>query len=630
MQGISRMALIAALAVAGQAHAQDDTTDDTTEAALPPLLGTITLTATTVPVAVDHTGVSVSVLEAEDLAQGGETTVAAVLEKLPGVSLARSGPFGSTANLRIRGADGRYLAVFVDGIKVSDPSGTNVTFDFGSLLSADIGRIEVLRGSQSALWGGSAVGGVINITTTEAMEEGFHQKIMAEAGSFGTARLSYGLTQKDDRLELAFDATRFHSDGFSAFDGGTERDGADASRLSFSARYKVSDALAVGGAAFVQRTEQDYDGYTPAFMLGDLVGYVQEKTEIGARAFAELSLGSSTHLFEVTALDVERSYDEAGDRSSYGGKRLTFGWRGTTEISPALTLVYGADWSKETADYTNLPGGEADTAIYGAFAQAIWAPSDSFDLSATVRMDHSGGFGDFPTGRLAAAWRPAEGTVLRAAWATGFRAPSIDERFGDYPGFFPFVGNPDLDPEESESWELGVEQSLAGGASLSATLFKLDVDNLITYQFGAPSTLVNLPGVSTRQGLELAGSLPLSDAVTLGLSYTYTDGRRPDGTRLVQVPYHDLALTLDADLSDRLSGGLTLLHVAGRRDNDANSFAPKDMPDYTVLNAKLNYDLNPSTALYLKVENILDEKYQMVDGYAASGRAVYVGLEASF
>jgi vitamin B12 transporter len=156
------------------------------------------------------------------------------------------------------------------------------------------------------------------------------------------------------------------------------------------------------------------------------------------------------------------------------------------------------------------------------------------------------------------------------------------------------------------------------------------VDNLITYQFGAPSTLVNLPGVSTRQGVELAGSLPVSDAVVLGLSYTYTDGRRPDGTRLVQVPYHDLALTIDADLSDRLSGGLTLLHVAGRRDNDANSFAPKDMPDYTVLNAKLNYDLNPTTALYLKVENILDEKYQMVDGYAASGRAVYVGLEASF
>ncbi len=627
MQTLPRLALLAALscgtslAPALPAAAQDDEIID---------LGEIVVSALRTAVERLRTGVSVTVLGPDELAKDRDATVASTLAKLPGVAVTQSGPFGSTTNLRIRGADGRYLAVFVDGIKVSDPSGTNVTFDFGSLMSADIGRIEVLRGSQSALWGGSAVGGVINITTTKALEEGFHQKISAEAGSFGTARLSYGLTQKDDRLELAFNATQFHTDGFSSFVGGAERDGAEASRLSFSARYRVSDTLALGAAAFVQRTEQDYDGYTPLFVLGDLVGYTQEKTEIGARAFAELTLGNTSHSFEVSALDVDRSYDEAGDRSSFGGKRLSFGWQGTTEVSSALTLVYGADWSKETADYTNLPGGEADTTIYGAFAQAVWAPSESFDLSATVRMDHSGGFGDFPTGRIAAAWRPATGTTLRAAWATGFRAPSIDERFGDYPGFFPFVGNPDLEPEESESWELGIEQEFAGGANLSATLYRLDVDNLITYQFGAPSTLVNLPGVSTRQGVELAGSLPVSDAVTLGLAYTYTDGRRPDGQRLVQVPYHNLALSLDATLSDKLSGGLTLLHVAGRRDNDANTFTAKDMPDYTVLNARLDYDLNDKTALYLKVENLLDEDYQMVDGYAASGRAFYVGLEARF
>lgn len=624
MLGISRIAMIAAIAATGwtgTAAAQDDDVID---------LGEIVVSALRTAVERLRTGVSVSVVTADDLAGARETSVAAVLARLPGVAVSQSGPFGSTANLRIRGADGRYLAVFVDGIKVSDPSGTTVSFDFGSLMTADVGRIEVLRGSQSALWGGSAVGGVINITTTGAIEEGFHQTVKAEAGSFGTARLSYGLTQKDDRLELALTATQLHTDGFSAFPGGAERDGADAARLSFSARYQVSDTLVLGSAAFVQRTEQDYDGYTPAFVLGDLAGYSQDRTETGARVFAELTAGSTTHLFDVTALNVDRSYDQDGDLSSFGGQRLTFGWQGTTEISPALTLVYGADWSEETADYTNLPGGEADNALAGAFAQAIWAPSDQFDLSATLRMDHSDGFGDFPTGRLAAAWRPAEGTTLRAAWATGFRAPSIDERFGDYPGLFPFVGNPDLEPEESESLELGIEQAFAGGATLSATLFRLEVDNLITYDFGAPSTLVNLPGVSTRKGVELAGSLPVSDAVTLGLSYTYTDGRRPDGSRLVQVPYHNLALTLDAALGDRLSGGLTLLHAAGRKDNDVDTFAVKDMPDYTVLNAQLTYDVTPATAVYLKVENLLDEEYELVDGYAASGRAFHVGLEAKF
>lgn len=576
-----------------------------------------------------RTGVSVTVVDEADLAQARDTSVASTLARLPGVSVATQGPFGNASTLRIRGADGRYLAVFVDGIKVSDPSGVQVSFDWGSLMTADVGRIEVLRGSQSALWGGSAVGGVINITTRAAMEDGLHQTVTAEAGSFGTAKLSYGLTLKDDRSEMAFTATTLRTDGFSAFDGGTEKDGAEATRLSFSGRYAVSDTLAVGGALFWQKTRQDYDGYD-AFVLADLIGFEQSRRETGARLFAELSAGNTDHLFEVSALDVERSYTQTGSTDAFGGKRLSFGWQGTTELSDALTLVYGADWSEETADYSNLPAGTASTTIYGAFAQAVWAPSENFDISATLRTDRNSGFGSFPTGRLALAWRPAEGTTVRAAYATGFRAPSIDERFGDYPGFYPFVGNPTLLPEESESIELGVEQAFASGASLSATLFQLDVDNLITYQFGAPSTLINLPGVSTRKGVEIAGSLPVSDVVTMGLAYTYTDGRRPNGARLQQVPYHQLSLTLDADLSDRVSAGLALTHLAGRIDNDANTFSPVAMPDYTVLNAQVSYDLNDSTEVYLKVENLLDKDYQQVNGYAAAGRAVYVGLQAKF
>ncbi|MFZ1470566.1 MAG: TonB-dependent receptor, partial [Paracoccaceae bacterium] len=548
---------------------------------------------------------------------------------LPGVSVTQSGPIGSTSTLRVRGADGKYLAVFVDGIKLSDPSGTSVSFDWGSLMTADIARVEVLRGSQSALWGGSAVGGVINITTRAGIEDGLHQSVTAEGGSYGTGKLSYGLTQKDDRMELAFTATRLHTDGYSAFDGGTERDGADATRLSLSTRYQLSDTLALGGSAFWQETTQDYDGYT-AFTLGDLIGYSQTRREAGARVFAELSLGQTEHIFDLTALDVTRSYDQAGSIDTYGGKRLTFGWQGKTGLSPAVDLIYGADWSRETADYTNLPGGTASTEIYGAFAEMLWAASDNFDLSAALRADHNSGFGSFTTGRLALSWRPADGTTLRAAVATGFRAPSIDERFGNYPGAFPFVGNPSVQPEESLSYELGVEQAFGGGATLSATLFQLDIENLILYQFGAPSTVVNVPGVSTRKGVEIAAALPVSEAVSLGLAYTYTDGRDSAGARLVRVPYHELSLTLDAAVSDRLSAGLALTHVAGRMDNDANTFLPVAMPDYTVLAARVSYDLNDTTEAYLKLDNLLDEDYQQVNGYAAAGRSVYLGIQAKF
>lgn len=591
-------------------------------------LGTIVLSALRTAADRLSTGVSVSVVTEEEIARDNSANLAAVLARLPGVSVTQTGPLGSTAALRVRGLDGRYLAVYVDGIRVSDPSGTTVSFDFGALLSSDISRVEVLRGSQSALWGGSAVGGVINITTRTAMEEGTHQTLSVEGGSYGTGGLSYGLTHKDDRVELAFTATRYHTDGFSASNAGDEADGADVARLSFSTRYAVSETVALGGALFVQKTDQEYD----ASATVDAAGISQERRELGVRAFAEVEAGNTLHLFDVTVYDLSRRYDQSGTLSKFTGKRLTFGWQGTTVLSDAVTLVYGADWARETAEYPNLPSGKADTTTKGAFAQLIWSPSEAFDLSATLRADHHSEFGSFPTGRLAAAWHPSEATTIHAAVARGYRAPSVDELFGDYPSTWgDFVGNPDLDPEKSLSYELGIEHAAGGSILLSATAFRIEVDNLVSYQFGFPaSTLANLPGESVSQGLELAGAFTLNDRLSLGLSYTYTDARRPNGERQARVPLHALSLSLDAEVTDRLSAGLTLDHVANRRDNDPATFSLVKAPDYTVLGARFDYALSDTASAYLRIENLTDEDYETALGYGTSGRAVYVGLSSRF
>lgn len=613
---ISVLALVALLPAMAQAQ-------DT-------LLDEIVVTANRIASALNKIGVSVSVVSEADLQKSSETTVAGYLSKLPGVSLVAQGPFGNAGNLRIRGADGRYLAVFVDGVRVSDPSSTTVQFDFGSLMTTDVGRIEVLRGSQSALWGGSAVGGVINITTKEATEEGFHQTIKVEGGSYGTAILAYGLTQKTGPLELALNLGALHTDGYSAVAAGTERDGADAQRLSFSAKYQLSDSLSVGASAFSQRVRQDYDGYPPPlYLLGD-ENSQQRRRETGGRIFADLTSGNSRHVFDATLFRVNRDYDQDGDVSGFVAKRRTLSYQGQTEISKSLTLVYGLDWQKETAKYTNLPAGVADNQTIGGFAQVLWSPRADLDVAATLRTDHNAGFGDFPTGRLAVAYRPSEATTLRAALATGFRAPSIDERFGDYPGFYAFVGNPDLTPEKSLSYELGVEHSYANGARVSATLFQLNVDDLITYIFGSPSTLVNLPGKSKRSGLELAAEYPVNDRISLTAAYTYTDARNPSGGRLVQVPYHDLSLGLSAKVTDKVTAEVNVKAQAGRWDNDPNTFSGVPMPNFGVVNLAVHYAVSDTAEAYLKIDNLLDQDYQLIDGYNTSGRAVYVGLQARF
>lgn len=612
--GISAWALAAAMS--HPAWAQDGA-EDLIE------LDPITLSANRTETETSRTGTSVSMVDAADVQATGALSPLQALADLPGISVSQQGGLGQSANLRIRGADNRYIAVYFDGIRITDPSATQTALDFGALPGMDIARIEVLRGTQSALWGGSAVGGVINLYSAEPVADGTQQEVAVQMGSMGTAALSYSLTQKTADLETALTISHSRTDGYSAATVGTEKDGGEVSRLSLTAKYHVNDVLTLGAAAFAQYSHVDYDGYDPVFYTLEDQANTMRRHETGARLFAEVQAGNTSHLFDLTRYDLGRRYDDEVSPGTYDATRTTIGWTATTDVSEGFKLVYGADWMREEARYSNLTSGNADTRQYGAFAQALWAPRDDLDLAATLRRDEHSAYGGFTSGRLALAWRPTEGTTLRAAVATGFRAPSIDELYGDYAAFF-FHGNADLTPEESTSYELGIEQEF-GAARLSATLFRLNIDNLIATSADY-STLENVAGTSVRQGVELGGAMDLGDRVTLGLSYTYIEAHRPNGARLALVPRHDLTLKLDAKVTQRMKAGVSVHSVADRR----NDLATTTMPDYTVVDARISYDLDGGAQVWGGIGNLFDEDYQTSDGFAAPGRTVYVGLRKSF
>lgn len=618
-QAVSFITLLAAapLALASPLAAQVVTLDE------------IVLSANRTPAELARTGLSVSVVTAEDLEKAGDLQLSDYLARLPGVGVVQSGPAGTSANLRIRGAEPRYVAVYVDGIRVDDPTGIASEFDFGAMSTADIGRVEVLRGSQSALWGSSAVGGVINITSRKALKDGLSQEAAIEGGSYGTVAGRYGLGYKTDRVETHFTLSHRRTKGFSAYDTlppnpALEPDGMEATRLSFGARYALTDAVALGVSAFAQTTEHDYDGW------GADAANVQKRKEWGARVFGEWSVGNSTHVLDVIRYRISRDQFAAGvPNGSFTGVRTGLSYQGTTEFSNTFTLVYGADSMKETAVNASLPTG-GSTRISGVYVQGLFRPIDTLDISASLRRDDNSRFGGHSSGRLALAWQAAPGLTLRGAASTGFRAPSLYEQFGD--PTWGIAANPGVGPEKSRSFEIGADYAMAGGASFGLTLFHIDVDNAITYcgawsnacvtplPGGFTNLYENAPGRSKRRGLELSGALPLGERADLGLAYTYTDARNPAGARLARVPRHALSLSLDGKLSERLTGQLSLRHSAGRTD----------VADFTVVNAGFSYALGADTALSLRVENLFDKAYQTVPAYGTSGRAVYVGLKTSF
>ncbi len=608
---VKTIGIIAVLA-AGPVFAQDIVLDD------------IVVSANFEDTEAGRTGASVIVVTEEGLHATADVRVIDYLNTLPGVNVTTRGGLGGQSGITLRGASQNYVAVIVDGINVTDPSGTQVSYDFGQLTTAGVSRIEVLKGSQSALYGSSAVGGVINITTKRATEDGTVQTIEAEGGSFKTARLSYSVAHKAGPLAVAATIARVQTDGFSAADaadGNTEADGFASTRLSFNADYTLQSGMKIGASGFVENSTGDYD---EGFPLGDgTPDETQARKERGLRLFTEFTTGAVDNSISASIFDLTRRYRDSdafgANDNTYQGTRHALAYQGGVDLG-AGRLVFGLD--SETEDYAqngNFGALSATSRTTGAYAEFSTALGDRTDVTATLRHDDHSRFGGQTTGRVTLAYRATDDVTLRAQAGTGYRAPSNFELFS-------FYGDTSLTPESSRTLDVSVEKTFGDKGFVQATAFLLQVDNLIDFSdMGTPADFnddgyAQVPGTSRRSGVELQGEYAVSDTFTLGANYTYTESSSNASSAWAGVPRHDLGISISAQLAPALTGMLQVQYVADR----------PTLPDYTVANVTLTYDLGQDRAAYLRVENLFNEQYQQVAGYGTSDRAIYAGLRASF
>ncbi|WP_372604054.1 TonB-dependent receptor plug domain-containing protein [Actibacterium sp.] len=614
------------------------------------LLDTITATANLSDTDVSRTGNTVEIVTEDELEDAPVSRLSDVLTQVPGVNVVTNGPLGGWSGLTIRGASQYYVGVRLDGIDITDPSAPKVAYDFGTLSTGDLSRIEVLKGSQSALYGANAVGGVIDMTSRRATEDGLHHSVDLEYGSYNTLRGSYGLTMRNDMSELDLTISRVQTDGFSAADendGNTEADGFTANRLSFYGHVDTDGGVRLGLSGFVDQSRGEFDpqyyadpSRTYPIMIGDGESYdeVTDANSAGLRAFVEFSTGAVDHSVSASIYDVSRryrssetyllydqSYSVIGsylgvDDYTYAGTRRQLRYQGDAMLNADMRLSFGADATFEDYDQFGSYGTlAADSRDLGAFAEWAYAPNAQLDIALSLRHDDHATFGGFTTGRLSAAYRPREDLILRAAAGTGFRAPSLFEL---YSGF----GDPTLEPETSLSAELGIEKRFANDTGfVRATAFYLAAENLIGYDYGStacaygPGCYNQVPGVARRTGVELETGFDLGPALSVGGSYTYIDSSV--SATWADVARHDVSLFANYAFNDRLTGGLTLEHVADR---------PNSLGDYTVAHASVSYAFDDSTEAYLRIENLFDTEYQQVQGYGTSDRAFYLGLRKNF
>ncbi|WP_170166997.1 TonB-dependent receptor plug domain-containing protein [Paracoccus methylarcula] len=578
------------------------------------VLPEITLTANREETELSRSGSSVSILTDEGMKARAAQPIAQSLSRLPGISFHQKGPLGTTGSLQLRGAPAQYLPVVMDGIDISDPAAGQPYFDIGGMTGAGIGRVELLRGAQSALYGSRAIAGVLSLQSLRPTEVGVQHRFAIEAGSYNTVLANYGVTFRQDGTDLAFSASRIHSDGFSAADendGNFEKDGFDATRLSFYTAHEMQNGATVGINGFWERSEGEFDDF-----VGDVQGTpgddYNERESYGLRSFVTFSTGAVDHELALTRYHMDRTNWSNGWGESFIGTRTKLSWQGAANLGESdARVIFGADTEKEKAK------GNGNTRLSGVFAEITASLGDRVDVSASMRRDDHSRFGGFTSGRVAAVYRVADDLLFRAAIGNGFRAPSLYELFGPF-------GDTGLEREQSRTAEIGVEKRWENDNYLRVTAFWMEADHLIGWDDrDTPSWdddgYAQVQGKARRKGVELDGRYAFGVDHALTAAYTYTDN--DISSEWAEVPVHNLSLGLETSFTTGTTAAILLQHVADR---------PGDKDDFTTVDLLLSHPLQDRAEAYLRVENIFNEQYQIDEGYGTPDRSVYAGIRASF
>jgi vitamin B12 transporter len=572
-------------------------------------------------------------IEALDLPEATD-----LLRLTPGVSVSITGPRGTQAQLRIRGAEASHTLLFVDGIRFNDPAaGNEARFE---LLTSDLlSRIEVVRGPQSALWGSEALGGVIAVETADPFRRtGFVGQ--SEYGSLDSARLAgrYAVRTGDVGISAGLGWQR--SDGIDSFGAGGERDGFETLAASLKVDARPSQAVRLGVTGYWVEGRSQYDGFDPVFFVrADTLDTT--KNRIGAvRAFASGEWDGWSVRGEAGYLDSANRNRLAGaPLNSTFGDRLTLGGQVSRRLG-GHTLIAAIDHQEEdfrARDTSFFGGTDQDrsrnlTALVGEW-RAEWSPAIVTDLA--VRHDSFSAFADETSLRASLIVRPGGGLTLHASYGEGVAQPTFYDLFGFFPGSF--AGNPDLKPETSRGWEAGVRWA-NDHVSLGITGFTSSLRDEIVDTFNPATHLsgtANASGASRRDGIELSASWRHADWLNVEANYTWLDAteQRVAGTaqvREVRRPRSTANLAAWGE-SGRFSWGASLAYVGARRDTDFDLFpaALVRLDSYVLGSLRAGYRILPQLELYARMENGFAADYQDVVGYNTPGRTVYAGLRVA-
>ena len=603
----------------------------------------VLVSASLIPITASRSANAVTVIDRAQLRNRATVSLSNILRDVPGFSVSQVGVLGSQTQIRVRGAEANHLLVTIDGVEANDPSQGD-EFSWGTLTASDIERIEIIRGPQSSLRGSDAVAGVVNIITRSAEKSSVG--LFLESGSWATHHSGFNIGHKQGDFDIRFGLSHIESEGDNIARTGDENDGYRNTTYNIRSGLKLSDQMDISFAA------RESDGMNQFDADNDFDGLIEDQDRVSEFENSTMRIqgdysskdGTWQHkiLISQSKSDNAAFADKAKgnvtastkDQFQYIG---SFTWDQGAQNIAALIEREKEDWMQrgEISWGVYDPNQDRERDTDSVAVEYRTDINDHLTLAASARHDDNSEFDSAKTYRAEVIYQLTEAIRLRSAVGTAVKNPTFTERFGFYTNF---IGNPNLIPEESTSWELGADQLIMGGAlTLSLTIFEAELENEIDGFVYDPATFAytssNINGTSERKGAELSAVGNISESMSLSAAYTYTDSTGDDAVREVRRPRHIASLNLGWQAAHNLHLNTNIQFTGEQTDVYFPPFPEPSqvvaLSNHTLVNINLNYSATEKFEMYLKLENALNENYEEVFGYQTLGFGASLGLRYS-
>ena len=618
----------------------------------------IVISAGKTPQSYSSVGSQVTIIDSKTIENSSDSFLTDLLgAEVQGLNIFQMGGKGTNTGIQLRGLPKRYSTVYIDGVKMNDPSASDNGFYSQGLFKDSIDRIEILKGSQSSLYGNGAVGGTINIFTKKG-KLGKHQNAAVRAGENNTQDIFYSIDGADEKQNYYLGFNYYSTDGISAMNNdNTENDPYENNSVTANYGYKISENNLIENSLRVTDSFLKYD--SPTNGQDDLKPQTDDIEAHYSFKFKN-TINNFKNTFGFSKSGSTRKATKAsGKENDFAGSKDIYTYLGEYNFNLDSKIIYGTDVEFLRAEFDHERAGAkskltSGTEIYSQYVDYQFRPYEKIYATIGGRNDKHTSAGDEQSYRATGAYDLGGNSKIRSSYGIGFLFPSLYESAG----YAYTRTTPDnMNAERTSSFDIGYEtyfDTLDLGFNI--TYFDIEIEDPL---MGSNVDYIQqnfAGGKNTSKGIELATNWTNNKKLNIDFNYTFTKSysgmdcdkplknafgykscldlsNGPIDSAMVRVPLHAFSSKINYQFNNNHNGSLLLTYKGRTRDYgtyDQDSYRDQILDEYFLVDLASSYKISDGYKLDFTLKNLFDKDHEVANLYTGTPRTINIGLNKKY